>query len=185
MRPTRFCHYWVWELLRVPFKSSSANEERRQRFRLGTWRMNSVLGNDKLVLHLRSQPSILNIVRQTVIATCSRAGLAPHEVRDFTAAVNEAVTNAVIHGSPGGPKDFVTVRCAQTDHAVIVNIIDHGGGFRRQIIESDMSTDALHPSGLGLLIMRRLSDELKIRSDTHGTRVTMAKFFSPLAKVAH
>jgi stage II sporulation protein AB (anti-sigma F factor) len=175
----------VWGLLGNPFQSSPAKEERRNRFRLSTWRTNSVLGHDELVLHLRSELSVLNVARQTVIAACTRAGLAPHEMHDFTVAVNEAVTNAVIHGSPDGLKDFVTVRCAITKQAVIVNVIDHGRGYRRQTSESEMSTDALHSSGLGLLIMRRLSDGLKIRSDTHGTTVTMAKFFSYPAKVAH
>ena len=184
LRPTELSHHLVGKLLRILFRSVPARKGWEPRLRLETGQTNSALGYDDLVLHIRSEPTILNVARQLVAAACDRAGLTPRQTSDFVLAVNEATTNAVKYGSPAGKKDFVTIRCARTNRALVVSVTDHGAGFRHKNLESHSDMCYLPSSGLGLPLMRRLSDDLKIRSDTHGTTVSIAKWISPLAKAA-
>ena len=184
LRPTELRHHLIGELLRILLRSVPGRKGWGPRLRLETGQANSALGYDDLVLQIRSEPRILKVARRVVAAVCACSGLSPCQTSDVVLAVNEATTNAVKYGSPAGPEDFVTIRFARSDSALAVSVTDHGSGFRHKNLESFSGTGLLPSAGLGLLIIRQLSDDLKIQNDTHGATVSIVKLMSPLAKAA-
>ena len=75
VRPTGIRHHLVGVLLRILFRSVPARKGGEPRLRLETGQTNSALGYDDLVLHIRSEPTILNVARQIVAAHGGRITL--------------------------------------------------------------------------------------------------------------
>jgi len=109
----------------------------------------------------------LAAVRHQVIEAADRAGLPLDVVTRFTLAVNEVVTNAVVHG--GG---FASVTVTGDRQRVVVEVRDHGNG-----IPEGVTTDLPPPEqthGRGLWLARQLCDDLTIHSDGGGTLVRLS-----------
>jgi len=184
MRPSDFCRRVASAWFHGASGGGPMSEGQGHRARRRTGRADSALGNDDFALHLKSRPNGLGVARGATFAACSYTPLTPQDSHDFVLAVNEAVTNAIRHGSPDGPNDFLTLRCKIATGAIRVSVIDHGAGIGRGGFAIGEGVDDARACGLGLPIMRRLSDGIKIRSSSRGTTVTMAKFFSPLMRAA-
>jgi anti-sigma regulatory factor (Ser/Thr protein kinase) len=113
-------------------------------------------------------------VRKLVERLAARSDLHRDEVDDFLTAVDEAVANAIRHGSPrGGDHDSVRVTGRSLADALVVEVEDHGKGFAIPSAPVMPSPDA--PGGRGLPLMCALADTVEIASDQHGTRVTLKK----------
>ena len=102
------------------------------------------------------------------LAGLVRARPLPDEVLgDLKLALTEACTNSVQHayGSAGGVVDVVYELHADR---VVVEVSDSGNGFEapEPVLESER--DELAESGLGIAIIRALSDELEVRAREGG-----------------
>ena len=83
-------------------------------------------------------------------------------VEDFLTAVDEAVANAIRHGSPRRERDVVRVRCLPLPSGVRVEIQDQGKGFvvpRSPVMPGPEAT-----GGRGLPLMCALADKVEVRS---------------------
>jgi serine/threonine-protein kinase RsbW len=111
------------------------------------------------------------------------AGMDPDRAHQLSVAVNEIVTNAVIHGVPPA-----TVTVTPTDTAVTIIAHDRGDGFTRPGVipgpshapGQSTAADAAPPSpdhlnGRGRWLATHLCDRLEVRTDAHGTTVTLVK----------
>ena len=71
----------------------------------------------------------------------------------------------------------LTVLCKLTDSAIEVKVIDKAKGFEIDLVPDLPPTESPerleHESGLGLSIMRAMSDGLEIKSGPEGTLVQM------------
>jgi len=87
--------------------------------------------------------------------------------------------NAVEHGSPHAGKDFVCIACSVNHDGVTVSVSDSGGRFYAK--RRKRCSDGLRERGYGLLLMRKLTNAVRIHADRRGATVTMEKRFSATA----
>ena len=103
------------------------------------------------------------------------------EISDLKTIISEAVSNAIIHGYNCDSSKEVYVKAIIVNNQMQITINDYGIGIKNL-------KEALNPSysskkdqeraGMGISIMKALSDEFSIRSEENiGTRVYVVKNF--------
>jgi anti-sigma regulatory factor (Ser/Thr protein kinase) len=93
------------------------------------------------------------------------AGVEPDEARDIVIAANEALANAIEHGSPS-PDAVVTLTARQDEPRVVVAVRDRG----------QWRTRAPRPDrGRGIQVMRAIMDTVDFQPSPNGTTVTMER----------
>ena len=103
----------------------------------------------------------------------------PTQVADeLLLALDEAATNAVLHGSGGGDPIQVTVRVR--DPWVEATVLDHGPTMPPPPLST---TDRLSGGGRGLWLLRCLVDEVRLERVEGGTRVTLRRRIRPPSAV--
>jgi serine/threonine-protein kinase RsbW len=114
------------------------------------------------------------------LAGLSALGAVPGEtIADLKLALTEACSNSVRHAYDGDSHDdagVVDITYELHPDHVVIEVCDEGRGF---VPEPVADREALSESGLGLAIIRALSDELELseRSDRRGSRLRMLKRF--------
>ena len=116
---------------------------------------------------------------RSVLSTALEAEpiLKEERLQDLRLAVSEGTTNAIESHQKLGSEETVAVRITVTDKKVTVKISDQGGGF-------DPSKLKKHPPvtdperleyerGLGVTLMRRLTDDCVITPTKKGTTVSL------------
>jgi len=119
-----------------------------------------------------ASPDALPVARRRVTAFAEVAGLGGADLFEFSVAVAEALTNALVHGSPHGDEDDIRVRFFCYDDEVAVEVADGGGGLDATPI---CVPEALESSGRGIHFMRALCDEVQFTCGPLGTHVLLVK----------
>ena len=117
-------------------------------------------------------PRSLPVARRRVTAFAEVGGLGEDELFEFSVAVAEALTNALVHGSPRGPGDEIRVRFYCYDAEVAVEVADAGGGMQATPI---CVPDGAETGGRGIHFMRALCDGVQFTCDSAGTHVLLVK----------
>jgi serine/threonine-protein kinase RsbW len=93
-------------------------------------------------------------------------------------SVRESMLNAVVHGNQYSPRKRVWLTISQTPERLVVAIADEGEGFDADSVpDSLVGENLLRPCGRGLLLIRKLMDEVRIRArEPEGTEVTLTKY---------
>jgi anti-sigma regulatory factor (Ser/Thr protein kinase) len=132
-------------------------------------------GGSRLEIQFSASPARLADLRKAV-----RSGLAgrvsAEDLDDLILALNEAATNAVLHGSGRGHAVEVAVRVSKG--WAEITILDRGRVQRpsRAWDDDRQEGDSTPASGRGLWLMGRLVDEVRLeRLHPHGTRVTLRR----------
>lgn len=94
-------------------------------------------------------------------------------------ALDEAATNAILHGSSGGDPIQVAVRVR--DAWVEATVLDHGPTTPPRPLST---TDQRSGGGWGLWLLRCLVDEVRLERVEGGTRVTLRRRIRPPSTVA-
>ena len=140
---------------------------------------------DVVELELPARPEVVSVARLVIGALVAVDPLFDDErSADLRLAVSEACTNAIqaeMRGRGGAPSDPdaepILMRCVLADGQIEVAITDHGGGFDPAGLEAHpevTSPDRLnYEGGLGIPLIKMLSDHLEIRSTGDGTTVVM------------
>jgi serine/threonine-protein kinase RsbW len=116
-------------------------------------------------LALESRPQTLTIVRGMLAGVADPLGFDAELLDDVKTAVSEACNNVVLHAYEGqpGPMD---VQLFVSDHRIRVVVEDRGIG---------MPADAESAGGIGLSVIRALSETLTLDAGSDGgTRLEMA-----------
>jgi anti-sigma regulatory factor (Ser/Thr protein kinase) len=100
------------------------------------------------------------------------AGLRATELFEFSVAVAEALTNAVVHGSPHGADDDILARFFCYEDEVAVEVVDGGGGLDASPV---CVPEASAVSGRGIHFMRSLCDAVQFTCGPLGTHVLLVK----------
>jgi anti-sigma regulatory factor (Ser/Thr protein kinase) len=103
----------------------------------------------------------------------------PAQVADeLLLALDEAATNAILHGSGDG--DPVEVAIRVRDAWVEATVLDHGPTTPPRPAST---TDRLSGGGWGLWLLRCLVDEVRLERVEGGTRVTLRQQIRPRSAV--
>ena len=134
--------------------------------------------SDHSPVHLEffARPEHLSEVRRLVEQLGRKSTLTPVQLDEFLTAVDEAVANAVRHGSPRGERSIVKVTCRPLPGGLLVEVRDQGKGFA--VPMSPKMPDPEAAGGRGLPLMCALADAVEIASGKRGTTVTLHKAVS-------
>jgi serine/threonine-protein kinase RsbW len=126
-------------------------------------------------LRMDARPENLVLARLAVAGVAAHTALTEEDVADLKLAVTEACTNAIDHGYSGGASgDEVVVRVAIDDTMLFVEVQDWGIGFDAD--EESRPVDEMRDhAGVGLSLIRSLSDKLILTSSSSGSLVVFAK----------
>ena len=121
---------------------------------------------------IEAHPQYASGARERVLALAVLAGFSSADLGDIEIAVGEAVTNAILYGSPS-VESRVAIRGGLTGYVFHVEIRDQGRGFDPSLLRPDEDTDALGGRGVGL--MRVLMDEVDLHHDGQGMIARLIK----------
>lgn len=120
-------------------------------------------------------------VEQVVEACRARAGLSERDAFRLRVALGEAVANAVLYGNREDPSLRVAIAARAAPGGVRVRVSDEGPGFDPEAVPDPTAPENLQRNrGRGLLLMRRLVDEL--RFNDRGNEVTLTVRSGPSAR---
>jgi serine/threonine-protein kinase RsbW len=134
----------------------------------------------KLDITLPSDISAISPVIEKVMAVVNEMGCAAGREFEIELVLNEALTNAIKHGSAHDPSKQVQC-CVACDHArgMLIVVRDPGPGFDPASIPSPVAGQNLFStSGRGIYLINQLVDE--VRFEKGGTEIHMR--IGPLAK---
>lgn len=134
--------------------------------------------DDLVVLEIPARAEYLALARTVVAAAASvQPTLDDAQVEDLRIAVSEAVTNAVEAHADLGSDELVVIRCDLGDDRVEVEVQDRGPGFDPgrlpELPEPEDPARLEHEHGLGLHLIRELTDEHEVRTSDQGTAVRL------------
>ena len=103
------------------------------------------------------------------------AGASDGEVADLKLAVTEACTNAILHAYADGEGNGgqLVVRYFVGPGMLEIEVEDDGVGFDPD--DPGARESNVGGQGMGLMIIRALTDSVEIRSDGTGSRITFSK----------
>ncbi len=120
-------------------------------------------------LWLVAEPTELAETRRLADAAAASYGLPGDERFAFAFAVNEAVSNAIEHGSPS-PEGTIHVRFAEEGDALVFCVKDYGEFSPQPKMDESPSN-----RGRGLALMASMVEELGLCRDSTGTLVRLVK----------
>jgi anti-sigma regulatory factor (Ser/Thr protein kinase) len=118
----------------------------------------------------------LDLVGAFVLAMAHRAGFGERDAARVRLAVDEACSNAMRHGS--GCEERVRVACSLVDGAVEYRVWDCAPGFDLEQVgdpQVDAPLEKRKIGGLGIYLMRRIMDEVRVEPCAVGKEVVLAK----------
>lgn len=126
-----------------------------------------------------ARPEYLSLVRSLVVEAAEMdTHLTRERVEDFKVAVSEATTNAIEAHARACRDESIRIRCTVGADRLEFHITDQGFGFYPEQIqvlpEPDDPSRLNYERGLGIYLMRVLSDDVEIHSGPDGTEVTLA-----------
>ena len=100
-----------------------------------------------------------------------------NELEDIKTAVNEAITNVIVHAYPNAT-GYVTMKITTNNNNVSISIIDNGVGI--QDIEKALtpfytSKPDDERSGMGFTVMEGFMDKIEVKNNKEGLVVSMTK----------
>ena len=123
---------------------------------------------EPVLIALEFRRSDIGRLRQRVTACAAEAGLRGQRLQAFVMAVNEIITNAVLHGGGLG-----RLRLWRGDRQLVCEVSDRGPG-----IPAGRAAAVRPPpeatGGRGLWLTRRLCDAFSLETGRHGTTVRVA-----------
>ncbi|WP_419918499.1 ATP-binding protein [Candidatus Poriferisocius sp.] len=129
-------------------------------------------------LEVPARPEYLSLIRSLVVeAATTDPSLTRERLEDLKVAVSEAATNAIEAHVRACRDDSIQIRCTLTSDRIEVRITDHGSGFYPDQVEilpePDDPARLDYERGLGLYLMRVLTDDIGIHSSPDGTEVRL------------
>ena len=143
--------------------------------------MAAVVSAAEFQLVIPSETKYLNLVTGLAKRAAIVAGLDDSAAAKVSIAVDEAVTNVILHAYNGEATHKVELDLRFTPQALEVHIFHTGQGMREdQVVIPDPSEYLTHPrkGGLGLLLMSRFMDEVRYRETSGRNECCLIKKIS-------
>ena len=103
------------------------------------------------------------------------------ELEDIKTAVNEAITNVIVHAYPN-KSGYVTMKITTLDNNIEINISDNGIGINdieRALTPFYTTKPNEERSGMGFTVMESFMDKLEVKNNKEGVTVSMFKSIEP------
>lgn len=135
---------------------------------------------DRIELDVPARPEFLSLVRSIVTLIAETGSKLPdRRIEDLRLAVTEACANAIDaeRRKPEVDRQPIIVRCDLEADYVVIEVHDEGGGFDPDALTPH--PDVTKPArlqferGLGIPLMRELTDQLEFRREGDGTTVRL------------
>ncbi len=104
-----------------------------------------------------------------------------NELEDIKTAVNEAITNVIVHAYPE-KNGYITMKITTKDNKIQINISDNGVGIKdieRALTPFYTSKPDEERSGMGFTVMESFMDKLEVKNNRDGLMVCMFKELEP------
>ncbi|HYE80045.1 MAG TPA: SpoIIE family protein phosphatase, partial [bacterium] len=109
-----------------------------------------------------------------IVSACARLQVPNEVTSDIHLALDELITNALVHGNAGDPAKQVLVRYSIGHGVVRVAVKDEGGGFTPDLDEYHLTGEQLMERGRrGIYLVKSLMDEMLYNEA--GNEVTVVK----------
>jgi serine/threonine-protein kinase RsbW len=134
--------------------------------------------NQWLRLAIPSQTRYLNLVTNLAKRASLLAGLDDAAAAKVSIAVDEAVTNIILHAYQNDPGQMVEVELRFAPKSLEVRLLHNGMGLRDdQVVLPDPNDYIRRPrkGGLGLLLMSRFMDEVRFLENGDYSECCMIK----------
>lgn len=134
-------------------------------------------GAPTIHLTIPAKPEYITLVRLALSGLSQSRELPDETLGDLKLAVTEACSNSIRHAYGDGREGSVQVVYEVHPDRLVVEVRDDGPGF--SVPEpAVLDGHGLNEGGLGIAIIRELSDELELgpREDGQGSRLRLVKF---------
>ena len=127
-------------------------------------------------LTIPAKAEYITLVRLALSGLSRVRPLSEETLGDLKLAVTEACSNSVRHGYGNGGEGTVEILYELQSDRFVVEVADDGPGFDAQ--GDRVEEDALEEGGLGIAIIKAVSDEFEAgqRSHGRGSRLRFVKF---------
>jgi serine/threonine-protein kinase RsbW len=130
-----------------------------------------------VALTIPARPEYVALCRLALTGIARTRALAPELVADLKLALTEACSNSVRHAYEEGREGVVDVRYDLGDDHISVEVTDDGSGFDPAVLKR--AQEELDEGGLGIAIIRAVTDELEIGVRPEGgSRLRFTKFLA-------
>ncbi len=99
------------------------------------------------------------------------------ELEDIKTAVNEAITNVIVHAYPD-KTGYVNMKIVTNDNKINITVSDNGIGIQdieRALTPFYTSKPNEERSGMGFTVMESFMDKLEVKNNKEGLTVSMSK----------
>ncbi|MGE5350951.1 MAG: ATP-binding protein [Acidobacteriota bacterium] len=130
-------------------------------------------------LEINSDPNKLPLVEEFLEEISSGAKMDRTHLNNLLLAVNEAISNAMLHGNKASADKKVKLKVELEETSLTVYIKDEGKGFNPEEVPDPTSPENIfRDSGRGLYIMKSCMDEVKYNFTPEGTELVLSMKFS-------
>ncbi len=127
-----------------------------------------------VALSIPAKAEYIALCRLALTGLAQVRAVEPETLADLKLALTEACSNSIRHAYEEGRAGVVDVRYELNGEKLSVEVVDEGSGF--DALAPDGRSDALGEGGLGIAIIRAVTDELAIESHEHGSRLRFVKY---------
>ena len=117
-------------------------------------------------LTIPAKPEYIALGRLALTGLLRARGIEQEVVADLKLALTEACSNSIRHAYADGREGVVEIRYELADGRLAVEVADEGHGFESD--EPSAGPGELDEGGLGLAIIRAVTDELENATDVTG-----------------
>lgn len=140
--------------------------------------MISLMNATRVSYTLESTLESVNKAEQAAHDVAVKSGLDEEQIDRIAMAVREATINAVLHGNQYDRSKRVTLAIETTPDTMTVSIRDEGKGLDPSGVPDPLAPEnLLKQSGRGIFLIRAFMDEVRFRTMSPGTEITMIKHF--------
>ena len=128
-------------------------------------------------LRIEADVGQLATIRSFVREQARRAGADPRAVPDIVQAVDESVTNVIVHGYRGGA-GAVDVEVEAVGRSLVVRLRDQAPAFDPTgwpDPDTSVSLEQWPQGGMGVFLSRELADKVTYRRTPDGNELTIVK----------
>jgi serine/threonine-protein kinase RsbW len=136
--------------------------------------METTLERGVVALSIPARAEYIALCRLALTGLARVRDFQPETLADLKLALTEACSNSIRHAYEEGRGGVVDVRYELSRDRLEVEVVDGGSGFDAAAGEGE--GEELDEGGLGIAIIRSVTDELAIESHEHGSRLRFVKY---------